>query len=764
MSTRLFIRNLPKNQTSESLRLHLTKTAGITLTDCKVLTTKEGQSRRIAFVGCTSTEDAETIKKQFHNTFVGTSKIAVEEALSKGDDKLKPWSKHSEGSSAFKRSHPEPDAAFLKLDRKDKQDKSEKKNGSNSKSGEKDGKSVDEDKLNEFLGLGKGKIWMNDDGVSAPAGKRSRTDNEIVEEDSDDEYEDLPVRDVEHDVAHDEHNEAKDDVDATAGKDNLSYFKSKAVEFSDDESNSDGDDASDDEKPEYQNDTSSSSNHDVLSKAKAAGRVPFAKSDGEKTGTNTDNTEEDEEDGNATTTEAVSSCKGEEVESEFDPKRLFLRNLPFMCTEDHLEALLTPFGEIEDIHIPKDTVSGKTTGFAYVSFMDTSSAEKSKEKLDGTVFMGRLLHILPAKKREEVVDAKSAKQATSSFKRKKEEKLKAQAKDQKNWNAAYMNPATVMESTAQGLGVEKSALVNAHGASVAVRVALAETALLKDTEELIKSMTPECVLVKNVPPNTSESELKTLFSSCGTVVSVRSVVGRAAAVVEFSDRNMAKKAFRGFAYKKFKEVPLFLEWGRKESEQKDTIPVVNQKEEFAKSMLPNEDADPSATRTLYVKNLNFLTNEHGLREFFAGCVAVVLKKGYGFVEFPSKEMAHRALHDYQGSVLDDHRLSISFSQAQSKSAVPAAKKITNTKLIVRNVAFEASEKDIRELFSAVGHLKVVRLPKKFDGSHRGFGFVEYLTPGEAAKAMDTLKNTHLYGRHLVIEWASNEQELATGEH
>jgi len=52
--------------------------------------------------------------------------------------------------------------------------------------------------------------------------------------------------------------------------------------------------------------------------------------------------------------------------------------------------------------------------------------------------------------------------------------------------------------------------------------------------------------------------------------------------------------------------------------------------------------------------------------------------------------------------------------------------------MVRNLAFEATPNDIRELFNQFGSLKKVRLPKKVNSqSHRGFGFVEFSTPSEA---------------------------------
>ncbi|MFT7804987.1 putative RNA-binding protein 19 [Arapaima gigas] len=64
--------------------------------------------------------------------------------------------------------------------------------------------------------------------------------------------------------------------------------------------------------------------------------------------------------------------------------------------------------------------------------------------------------------------------------------------------------------------------------------------------------------------------------------------------------------------------------------------------------------------------------------------------------------------------------------------------------------------------STFGELKTVRLPKKMSGtgSHRGFGFVDFLTKQDAKKAFSTLcHSTHLYGRRLVLEWADAEETV-----
>lgn len=56
-----------------------------------------------------------------------------------------------------------------------------------------------------------------------------------------------------------------------------------------------------------------------------------------------------------------------------------------------------------------------------------------------------------------------------------------------------------------------------------------------------------------------------------------------------------------------------------------------------------------------------------------------------------------------------------------------------------------------------GQLKSLRLPKKFDGRHRGFAFLDFVTKQEAKNVYENMANIHLYGRHLVLEWAEEEK-------
>ena len=93
--------------------------------------------------------------------------------------------------------------------------------------------------------------------------------------------------------------------------------------------------------------------------------------------------------------------------------------------------------------------------------------------------------------------------------------------------------------------------------------------------------------------------------------------------------------------------------------------------------------------------------------------------------------------------------------------------VQSEKLLVKNLAFECTPDEVRELFQPFGHIKKVRLPKKVNSqNHRGFGFVEFATKDEARLAFKELKHTHLYNRKLVIEYAkqgdSADQKVAAG--
>lgn len=68
-------------------------------------------------------------------------------------------------------------------------------------------------------------------------------------------------------------------------------------------------------------------------------------------------------------------------------KKLFVGNLKYSVTSGELEDLFSKYGEVVEAKV----IEGR--GFGFVEMSDQSEAEKAKEELNGTDFVGRTLNI-----------------------------------------------------------------------------------------------------------------------------------------------------------------------------------------------------------------------------------------------------------------------------------------------------------------------------------------------------------------------------------
>ena len=325
---------------------------------------------------------------------------------------------------------------------------------------------------------------------------------------------------------------------------------------------------------------------------------------------------------------------------------------------------------------------------------------------------------------------------------------------------------------------------------------------------------------ENLSAKVSEEALRAQFAKHGQLGSVLLTPSNTLGLVEFLEVGEAKKAFRSLAYTKLEGAPLYLEWAPvgvldgsavagtlAASAPGSTGGTAAAAAATARNGLPaangargggdggeDEENDGGESCTLFVKNLAFRSTSDDLRKLFEKrwtlrSASIVMKRdpkddgkvvsmGYGFVEFANAADARAALREMSGARLHDHVLQLkpsarsagrtSSRKAAAASATTAAGGSASAssyngkpseKLVVRNLPFQANQKEVRQLFATFGQLKTVRLPKKFDGTHRGFAFVEFASKGEAKKALEALRGTHLYGRHLVLQYAEEEKSV-----
>ena len=367
-----------------------------------------------------------------------------------------------------------------------------------------------------------------------------------------------------------------------------------------------------------------------------------------------------------------------------------------------------------------------------------------------------------------------------------------------------------MSSISDRLGVPKSELLDPTSSDAAVKQAHAEAHIIQETKSYFssngvnleafksKQRGDTAILVKNFAYGTKLDELQKLFESFGRVRRMLMPPSGTLAIVEFEQMDHARSAFSNLAYRKFKESILFLEKAPKDlftiEDSTQSVNGVGRDiargvKQSATDLLANTQQQQFASNaTLFVRNLNFLTTSERLREvckpldgFLSARVKTkpdpknagqLLSMGFGFVEFRTKEQAQAAMAAMNGYNLDNHELLIRASHkgadaAEERRREDNARKVAGrrTKIVIKNLPFETSKKDVRSLFGAYGQLRSVRVPKKFDSSTRGFAFAEFVTVREAENAMDALKDTHLLGRRLVLDFAmaediDPEQEIA----
>ena len=84
--SRLIIKNLPSYVTSEQLKEHFLqkKGPGGDITDVKIARQSDGRSRRFAFIGFKTTDEASKSQQWFDRTYLGTTKINVQLAEVRG--------------------------------------------------------------------------------------------------------------------------------------------------------------------------------------------------------------------------------------------------------------------------------------------------------------------------------------------------------------------------------------------------------------------------------------------------------------------------------------------------------------------------------------------------------------------------------------------------------------------------------------------------------------------------------------------------------
>eukprot|EP00980_Cylindrotheca_fusiformis_P014602 scaffold3955_cov160-Cylindrotheca_fusiformis.AAC.22 len=178
----------------------------------------------------------------------------------------------------------------------------------------------------------------------------------------------------------------------------------------------------------------------------------------------------------------------------------------------------------------------------------------------------------------------------------------------------------------------------------------------------------------------------------------------------------------------------------------------------------------SETYTLYCGNLSFDCRHGELRDFFRGYgkidnVEIAVNngrsKGFGFVDFVSRDDAKRAMGALDGKDFQGRPIKIKWDRDSSapvnddppgKTAVsdPA---LPNTTVYVGNLDYSCRWQDLKQLFSKFGrveHAEIAENPAT--KRSKGFGTVQFLTSAQAKRAIEKVDGTEFQDRTIQVKW------------
>jgi polyadenylate-binding protein len=185
---------------------------------------------------------------------------------------------------------------------------------------------------------------------------------------------------------------------------------------------------------------------------------------------------------------------------------------------------------------------------------------------------------------------------------------------------------------------------------------------------------------------------------------------------------------------------------------------------------------------IYIKQFPLTWDESRIRDIFSVYgtvqnVAVTVdetgkSKGFGFVNMSDHESASKAVAELHGKVFDEEGtpFTIYVGKAQKKTErareLKSRRDLVNTErltknqglnLYVKNISDTISDEAFREAFVSYGTITSSKIMRDEAKVSRGFGFVCFMNPDEAAKAVQEMNGKVMGGKPLVVTFYQRKE-------
>ncbi|CAI9765583.1 unnamed protein product [Fraxinus pennsylvanica] len=273
------------------------------------------------------------------------------------------------------------------------------------------------------------------------------------------------------------------------------------------------------------------------------------------------------------------------------------------------------------------------------------------------------------------------------------------------------------------------------------------------------------IFIKNLDKEIDHKALHETFSSFGNVLSCKLATD-------------ASGQSKGYGFVQF-----ISEEAAQNAIEKLNGMLLNGKQVYVGPFVRKQEREMSVDKTkftnVFVKNMSEETTEDDLRKIFGeyGLLASVVvmrnedgkSKCFGFVNFENAEDAARSVELLNGKIFDNKEWYVGRAQKKSErelelklqfeqSVKEAVDKSQGSNLYVKNLDDSIGDDELKELFSPFGSItscKVMRDPK---GISRGSGFVAFLSPEEASRALLEMNGKIIVSKPLYVAPAQRKED------
>lgn len=246
--------------------------------------------------------------------------------------------------------------------------------------------------------------------------------------------------------------------------------------------------------------------------------------------------------------------------------------------------------------------------------------------------------------------------------------------------------------------------------------------------------------VGDLDVNVSDSQLYDLFSQVGQVVSVRVC------------RDLSTRRSLGYGYVNYSNP-------QDAARSLNLLNFTSLNNKPIRIMYSHRDPSirKSGTANIFIKNLDKAIDHKALHDTFSSFGSILSckvatdangqSKGYGFVQFESEESAQNAIDKLNGMLINDKQVYVGhFLRKQERDGAFNTTKFNN--VFVKNLSEVTTDEDLKNIFGEFGAITSAVVMRDADGRSKCFGFVNFESADDAAKAVEALNGR----KHDDKEW------------